>query len=99
MRILERTDQLQASDDPSNFLGKGQRWYVRWKDKFRKNYWELFNVSQQIRDYESTYASMNVGPSGEALETSDLYAPFGEDAPTRSGSSVFDESAWLVLLG
>ncbi|MDD1628687.1 MAG: hypothetical protein LUQ26_14655, partial [Methylococcaceae bacterium] len=99
MRILERTDQLQEHGDPTNFVDKGERWYVRWRDELRKKYWELFEVSQQIQDYESYYASMSVGPSGEALETSDLYAPFGEDAPTKPGSSIFDENVWLALLG
>ncbi len=99
MRILERTDQLQESGDPVNFVDKGKRWYVRWKNEFRKNYWELFDVPQQIKKNESDYASMNVGPAGEALETSDLYAPFSEDTPSRSGSSNFDEGAWLALLG
>lgn len=99
MRILERTGQLQESDDPANFVDKGRHWYGRWKDELRKKYWELFDVSRQIKDYERSYAGMRVGPAGEALETSDLYAPFGEDAPTNSGYSIFDESVWLVLLG
>lgn len=99
LRILERTDQLQASGDPADFVEKGQVWYTRWEKELRNIYWDLFDVSQQIQDYERSYAGMNVGPSGEALETSDLYASFDEDAPTIPGLSMFDESEWLVMLG
>ena len=99
MRILERTGQLDEPGDPANFVDKGIRWYERWVAEHRGNYRELFDVPQQIADYEATYAGMNVGPAGEALETSDLYAALSENAPTTSGPATFDAGAWLALLG
>jgi hypothetical protein len=99
LRVLERTDQLDTADDPESFIEKGQRWYERWTTELRDNYWPLFNVSQQIADRENTYAGMNVGPRGEALETSDLYSAFAEDAATVAGASSVDPGEWLVLLG
>ena len=99
LRILERTDQLNESDDPANFVEKGQRWYERWTTDLRSRYWELFDVSQQIIDNEAAFAAMNVGAGGEALETSDLYSAFREDAPTTAASSSFNQGAWVLLLG
>lgn len=95
MRILERTDQLDESDDPSNFVEKGQRWYERWTAELRNNYWELFDVSQQIVDYEAIYEGLQLPGK---IEASDLYLAYREDAPTRSGSSRFDDGEWLILL-
>lgn len=104
MRILERTDQLDESDDPANFVEKGQRWYERWTAELRKNYWELFDVSQQIVDHEATYFR-NLNAEGNAarqlpdeIEASDLYLAYREDAPTRSGPSSFDDGEWLISL-
>jgi hypothetical protein len=99
LRILERTDQLNASDDPADFVEKGERWYERWTTELRDAYWQLFDVSQQIVAQESAYAAMNVGPNGEALETSDLYSAFREDTPTVAGPSNVGVDEWLVLLG
>ena len=99
LRILERTDQLNASDDPADFVEKGERWYERWTTELRDAYWQLFDVSQQIVAQERAYAAMNVGPNGEALETSDLYSAFREDAPTVAGPSNAGADEWLVLLG
>jgi hypothetical protein len=99
LRILERTDQLNEADDPSNFVEKGERWYERWAGDLRNRYWELFDVSAQIVDGETTYAGLNPGAGGERLDASDLYSAFREDEPTRSGSSTIDDGAWLVLLG
>ena len=98
-RILERTDQLDEADDPTNFVEKGQRWYERWTGKLRSNYWDLFDVPQQIVDHESGYAGLTPGPANEPLEASDLYLAYREDAPTRSGSSTFDDGEWLISLG
>ena len=98
MRILERTDQLDESDDPENFVEKGQRWYERWTTELRKNYWELFDVSQQIVDHEAAYAALTPGRNKERLDGSDLYLAYREDAPTRSGSSSFDDGEWLISL-
>ncbi|HHJ15495.1 MAG TPA: hypothetical protein ENJ80_02240 [Gammaproteobacteria bacterium] len=106
MRILERTDQLQEPTDPADFVERGQIWYARWKSELRDNYWSLFGVSEQIRDYEAAYAGMRVGPAGEALEMSDLYAPFDADTHTHAHTHThththspgLDAGMWLVLL-
>lgn len=100
MRILERTDQLEEPTDPADFVQRGQIWYARWKSKLRNNYWSLFDVPRQIQEYEANYATMLVGPEGEALETSDLYSPFKKDTDTHVHSVPLslDASIWLVLL-
>jgi hypothetical protein len=99
IRILERTGQLDAADDPSDFVERGERWYERWTTELRDGYWELFDVSQQIVAQEAVYATMTPGANGEALETSDLYSAFLEDTPTSSGSSNAGADEWLLLLG
>lgn len=99
LRILERTDQLNEADDPADFVAKGQRWYERWTTALRDQYWTLFGVSRQIVDAEAAYAAMTPGRAGERLDGSDLYMAYREDAPTRPGTSRFDEAEWLALLG
>jgi hypothetical protein len=99
LRILERTDQLNAPDDPAEFIQKGERWHERWTTDLRDAYWQLFDVSRQIVTQERAYAAMRVGPHGEALETSDLYSAFREDRPTVPGPSNAGVDEWLVLLG
>ena len=101
LRILERTDQLNRSSDPSDIVEAGKAWYQYWVDTLRANYWHLFDVPQQIANQEAVYAAMTFTIDGETktLEESDLYQPFDEDAPSRRGTAAtFDDGAWLVNL-
>ncbi len=99
IRIWERTSQMKESDQPSNFVERGQYWYDRWIEEWRANYFSLFNVEQQIIDREADYANQNPGKNGERLDSSDLYTPYTSEMTVSSGNSEFDEGAWLLNLG
>lgn len=99
LRILEKTDQLVQSGDPSDLAECGRLWYDRWVDDLRAKYWDLFDMPQMIEDLEGAYAAMTFDGGAKLLEDSDLYVPFAADAPVRSGRApAFDDGAWLVML-
>ena len=51
-------------------------WYARWLERLRSNYYQLFDVAQQITDAEARYAGLTPAPgrNGEPLWQSDLYS-------------------------
>ena len=76
LRILEKTDQLLEDGDPGDVTSQGIVWYARWLERLRSNYYQLFDVAQQITDAEARYAGLTPAPgrNGEPLWQSDLYS-------------------------
>lgn len=74
LRILEKTDQLLEDGDPGDVTSQGTVWYARWLERLRSNYYQLFDVAQQITDAEARYADLTPGRNGEPLWQSDLYS-------------------------
>jgi hypothetical protein len=100
VRILEKTDRLRESGDPSDLSGAGIEWWKRWESELSDKYWALFDVSQQIVDYEAMYAAMNPGRSGEPLWQSDLCSTYTE-APEKAPNpvpDVSDDEIYTLLL-
>jgi hypothetical protein len=99
LRILEKTDRLVRSDDPSDPTEQGQAWYARWVEELRANYFALLGVEQQVLDAEARYAALNPGRNGEPLWQSDLYS-----VPRASSTQVSspvpglaDDESYLML--
>jgi hypothetical protein len=98
LRILEKTDQLLEEGDPADVTSQGITWYARWCKRLRSNYYQLFDVAQQIADAEARYASLTPGRNGEPLWQSDLYsvpkaAPAGPASPVPPAS---DDEVFLL---
>jgi len=74
LRILEKTDQLLEEGDPADVTSQGITWYARWLERLRSNYYQLFDVAQQIADAEARYAGLTPGRNKEPLWQSDLYS-------------------------
>jgi hypothetical protein len=101
IRILEKTDRFLAVGDPPDINLRGQLWYERWINQLREPYFELFNVSQQVQDFEGDYAALTPGANQEPLWRSDLYRPFAADLRAKPGPlpALMDEEMFLVLTG
>ena len=97
LRILEKTDQLLEDGDPSDVTAQGIVWYDRWVDRLRATYYELFDVAQQIADYEARYASLFPGKNGEPLWRSDLYSvPTAAPRTTSPVPPLSDDEVFLL---
>ena len=108
-RILEKTGQLAASDDPDDIDARGRRWYDRWVGRWRGRYWSAFNLPQQIRDREALYANPASEPdtfseireasgSFKSIEKSDLYKPFAATTRPATSSPALDDDVLLTLV-
>ena len=66
----------------------------------RDNYWQLFDVSQQIIDYETAYDGMNPGDAGEPLWQSDLCSVYAraKPAPSNQVPDISDDELYTLLL-
>ncbi len=100
LRILEKTDQLLEDGDPSNVTSQGAVWYARWLERLRSNYYQLFDVAQQIADAEARYAGLTPGRNGEPLWQSDLYSvPKAAAAGTASPVQPLSDDEVFLLTG
>jgi hypothetical protein len=101
LRILEKTDQLLEDGDPPDATSQGTTWYARWVERLRANYFQLFDVAQQILDSEARYATMTPGRNGEALWLSDLYSVprASPQAPSSHVPPLTDEEMLVLIEG
>lgn len=100
LRILEKTGQLDEPGDPGDLADAAVEWWRRWEDELRANYWELFDLPQQIADIEAAYAAMTPGKNNEPLWQSDLYSVYIEapSVPTNPVPHLGDDELALLLL-
>jgi hypothetical protein len=100
-RILEKTGQLAAADDPPNVNARGRAWYESWVSTWRPRYWSFFNVGAQIVDREAFYAHAPNFPlldsHGLELWGSDLYRPFAAGPAGVSSAPDASDGEWLLL--
>lgn len=100
IKILEKTDQLLEPGDPANATEQGKTWHACWVGNLRDAYYRLFDVEQQLRDAETSYAGMNPGRNGEPLWRSDLYgAPKASGAQASTTVSALSDGEMHLLLG
>jgi hypothetical protein len=111
IRILEKTGQLPADDDPADINACGRRWYTRWVNTWRKSYWALFDVDQQIDARELLYANpasepnnfekllRNTDGSYKRLDKSDLYRPYAAPSRADGDPPAGDEDVIQAMLG
>jgi hypothetical protein len=109
LRILEKTGQLAAGDDPEDINARGRRWYRHWVNRWRDRYWAFFDVDQQIDDRELLYANPSSEPgtfyaelhstdgSYKRLDKSDLYQPFAATPGADGDPPADDEDAILAM--
>jgi len=109
IRILEKTGQLAAGNDPANINERGRHWYSRWVNTWRDRYWAAFDVDAQIDEREMLYANpasepatfseiQNGDGSYKRLDKSDLYQAFTAAPPVGGIAPDDDEDAILAML-
>jgi hypothetical protein len=101
MRILEKTGQLKANDDPSDINEKGKTWYQKWVSDWRNVVWDFFDVRRLIAEREFAYtpAELNLIVDGirRSLWQSNLYKPFMASPQTAGATPAFGDDEMFIV--